>query len=326
MLRCTFEHEGNKMKKVLLATTALAMTAGMAAADVSLSGYAEIGVAGVDGPTNVDDDLQFFHDFDIKFTVAGETDSGLAFGATIDLDEVGDDGPTDPIGAAPVNGDPTEEHSVFISGTFGTITMGDTDGAYDWALSEIAWGTAIADDHTAHAGWNGNSGLDGANDGQIARYDYSFDSFSFAVSGELDDLGINDDIFGLGFKWNGEFGGTNVGVGIGYQDGAVAGVDADIIGFSVSADFNGGFAARVNYSQLDVGGVDVDHIGVGVSYSSGPLLLEANWGEFDPDGGASVDGFGVAANYDLGGGAVAMFGYGNDDDTDRYSLGLGMSF
>lgn len=34
------------MKKVLFATTALVATAGVAAAEVSLSGYAEIGIVG----------------------------------------------------------------------------------------------------------------------------------------------------------------------------------------------------------------------------------------------------------------------------------------
>lgn len=310
------------MKKVLLATTALAMTAGMAAAEVSLSGYAEIGVAAVDDGDGILDDLQFHHDLDVKFTLAGETDGGLAFGATIDLDEV--DGGIDAQANNLTGGN--RSHSVFVSGDFGTITMGDTDGAFDWALSEIAWGTSIADDHTAHAGWNGNSGLDGSNDGQIARYNHTVGSFSFAVSAELDDGGINDDVWGVGFKWSGDLGGTTLGIGVGYQDGAVLGVDADVIGASVSAEFAGGFSARLNYSQADVGGANADHLGIGVAYSSGPLLVEANWGEFDPDGAPSIDGFGAAVNYDLGGGAVAMFGFGTDDVADRYSAGLGLSF
>ena len=58
------------MKKVLLASTALALTAGMAAADVSLSGYAEIGVK------DNGDEVVFHHDFDVKFTLSGETDGG----------------------------------------------------------------------------------------------------------------------------------------------------------------------------------------------------------------------------------------------------------
>ena len=49
------------------------------------------------------------------------------------------------------------EHSVWVNGSFGNITLGDTDGAFDWALSEVGALTAITDDHTSHAGYSGNS-------------------------------------------------------------------------------------------------------------------------------------------------------------------------
>ena len=76
------------MKKVLLATTALTLSAGIAAADghtgVSISGFAELGVR--DDGTN---DVQFHQDIDVFFKMSGETDGGLSFGTAIDIDEVG---------------------------------------------------------------------------------------------------------------------------------------------------------------------------------------------------------------------------------------------
>ncbi len=342
------------MKKVLLATTALAMTAGMAAAEVSLSGYAEIGVK------DNGDEVVFHHDFDVKFTLSGETDGGLAFGATIDLDEVS-------------NGIDAEANpsSVFVSGDFGTITMGDTDGAFDWAMQEVGFGTAIADDHTTHAGFNGNSGLDGGLDGQVARYDYSFGDFAFAVSAEIGDGTSNDEIFGIGLKYSADLGGTELGFGLGYQDGAfsqnfgaittagtvgVAG-EADIIGASLSADLAGGFSVRLNYSQLDAdvtittttgtattsvvtatGTLEWDHYAIGVAYAVDNFIVEANYGQFDAtvanstaSADVDADGFGLAVNYDIGGGAVVMAGYGSGEDfagtdTDIFSIGLGLSF
>ena len=65
------------MKKVLLASTALVASAGIAAADVSLSGSAELGI--------IDDDTatQFHTDIDVTFTMSGETDGGLTFGASV---------------------------------------------------------------------------------------------------------------------------------------------------------------------------------------------------------------------------------------------------
>ena len=371
LIWATFEHEGNEMKKVLLASTALAFSAGMAAAQgVELSGYAEIGIKKVeDGFGN--SETVFHNDIDVKFTLSGETDNGLTFGATIDLDEVtnaGDD-----------NGIPdnANDSSVFVSGNFGTITMGDTDGALDWAMTEVVWGTSLADDHSTHAGWNGNAGLDGSLDGQVARYEYSFGDFAVAISAEVGDKGADinpDENLGIGLKYSGDFGGTEIGLGLGYQSGplgipGVAGGPApgagtefvasgDIIGVSVDAAFAGGFGVRLNYSKVDgsVDGtlntttnvftaaapiaVEWEHMAVGVGYQMDALLIEANYGKYDGTiagvGDFDADGYGVAVNYDLGGGAVAMFGYGKGtpfavvgtavQDVDTWSAGLGLSF
>jgi outer membrane protein OmpU len=340
------------MKKVLLASTALAMTAGMAAAEVTLSGYAEIGVA-----ENANDDMVFHDDLDVKFTLSGETDGGLQFGATIDLDEVGDDAdPTgDGIANTNANGTATEEHSVFVSGDFGTITMGDTDGAFDWAMTEVWWGTTLTDDHTAHIAGDltvgANSGLDGIANGQIARYDYSFGDFAFAASAEIGDGTDGFEAYGLGAKYTLDLGGGSLGFGVGYQEGegaltlgdlddpnnpgntltfGDAGTDADIWGLSLDASF-GVFNARANYAEGDFDGNSYDYWGVGLAYVSGPLLVEANYITADFDAG-DISGIGVGVNYDLGGGAVVMVGYGDSDlgdfgdDFDTWSAGLGLSF
>ena len=210
----TFEHEGNEMKKVLLASTALVMTAGVAAAQgVELSGYAEIGIKGTED--NFGRTATVFHnDFDVKITLSGETDSGLTFGATMDLDELRGDS-IDPDGNL---------SSVFVSGNFGTLTMGDTDGAFDWAMDDIVWGTAIADDHSSHAGWNGNSGLDGSVDGQVARYEYSFGDFAVALSAEIGDstLGSVEENYGIGATYATSLGGADIRLGLGYQDGTLS--------------------------------------------------------------------------------------------------------
>ena len=64
------------MKKLLLATTALTLSAGVAAADpVSLSGDARMGLV-YDG-----DDVKMTSRARVAFTLSGETDGGLAFGA-----------------------------------------------------------------------------------------------------------------------------------------------------------------------------------------------------------------------------------------------------
>lgn len=280
-------------------------------------------------------DTQFHSDLDVRFTLSGESDNGLTFGATIDLDEIGDDAGADGIQANPQNNPAgtVEELAVFISGGFGTVTLGDVDGALAWALAdlEIAAG-AIADDQTTHAGFSEADEFDGLNDGQILRYDYSFGAFGVAASLELDDgasgLAPADDVYGIGLTYDAELGGIALGFGLGYQDGGDA--FGDIVGASVAADFHNGFEAVLNYwdqSAGSLGGTDNDYIGVALGYTIDALSFTVNYGEFD----TGADGFGLAANYDLGGGAVVQFGYGDGtdgagNDSDTFSLGVAMSF
>lgn len=297
------------MKKLLLASTALVGFAGAAAAEVALSGYAEMGIAGGDAI-----ETQFHNDIAITFKLSGETDGGLQFGATVEYDDTN--------GPGAINGAPgMDNESVFISGSFGKVTLGETDGALDWALTEVYMGTSLADDHSTHSGAYWNSGLDGSYDDQVMRYEYSFGDFAAALSAELDDTGVNDAVIGLGFKWGADMGGTQVNLGLGYQtDGTL-----DVIGVSAHAAMANGLDLRLNYVDLDVD----EWMGLGVGYTSGPLLVQANYGEYD----SGADGFGLVVNYDLGGGAVVMAGYGsgngpsgNGAGDDTFSLGLGLSF
>ncbi|MCF6316471.1 MAG: porin [Marinosulfonomonas sp.] len=313
------------MKKILLTTTALVAFAGAASAEVSLSGSAEIGIVGGDGAT-ASGNTQFHNDIDVKFTLSGETDNGLTFGATIDLDEAA-------TGMGAGHGNTFTSSAVFVSGGFGTITMGDTDGALDWAMQETAIGSSLNDDETEHAGFNGNSGHDGLYGGQVMRYNNTFGDFGVALSVQIDDTGTNDDAWGLGAKYNAALGGVDLGLGLGYQTDGLN----DIAGLSVDAKFGNGFRAILNYTDLDgkvVSTLAMDsYVGVGIGYTMDALTVSMNYGEYSGVAAADDrDGYAVVVNYDLGGGAVVKFGYGSDRDRataiseESWSLGLGLSF
>ena len=332
------------MKKILITSTALVVASSAAFADghtgVSLSGYAEIGVSFVeDRDTNAylettgsGDDFLFHSDIDVTFKGKGETDGGIAFGFSFDLDE------------APGGGNFANQGSdgaVFISGNFGTVTLGDTDGAFDKAMQDVAMLTSLADDHSTHAGYSGNGGLDeagklgGYNEGHILRYDYSFGDFSLHGSYELeaedDGAEADDDIYGIGFGYDADLGGTALAIGVGYQSDSETDVAGISLGFGVSA-----LDVVLNYSTIDAAdGNDGEHMAIGLGYTVDALSIHVNYGEFDWDDAADdASGFGVAVNYDLGGGAVVMFGYGSSDfdatsgieDYDQWSFGLGLSF
>ncbi|MBI1494749.1 porin [Halocynthiibacter styelae] len=317
------------MNKILLATTALVATAGVASAEVSLSGWAEMGLVGGDaratdagGSASVfAGETQFHTGVDVRFTLSGETDAGLTFGASIDLDESG-------ATQSGRDGANSTKAAVFISGGFGTVTMGDTDGALDWAMQEVGMGSSIADDHTTHVGYNGNSGQDGTPNGNVLRYDNTFGDFGVALSAQMADTPAEDSTFGLGVKYNVALGGLDLGLGLGYQDN---GTNAHT-GLSVDTTFANGLRAILNYSDLD-GTLAADndsHMAIGLGYTSGALLVHANYGEFETVGGTKTDAYAIAVNYDLGGAAV-QFGYTNDISADAgeqasWSLGLAMSF
>ena len=306
------------MKKILLATSALVGFAGVAAAEVKLSGYAEMGIQG----GNAGYETQFHNDVVINFDFSGATDGGLEFGGRVQLD---DDGSSNPNGAPAF-----DDEAFWVSGSFGKLTLGETDGAFDWALSEIYMGTSIADDHSTHAGAYWFTGLDGSYDNQIVRYEYSFGDFSGAVSAEMDDAGVGDAILGLGVKWAGDMNGTAVNAGFGYQTAN----NVDVWGLSAGATMANGIDVRVGYADFDG---SASWAGLGLGYTTGALLVQANYGSYDTPLG-NVDGFGLVANYDLGGGAVLMAGYGSGDaaswnqagtlagSDSTFSLGIGLSF
>ena len=304
------------MKRVILIITSLVFAGGMAAAEVSVSGFAEMGVKGSKGS-----DATLHKDIDIGFDASGATDTGLSFGLSIDLDN------------APGGSDSYDASgNVHISGAFGTLTLGDTDGAFDKALSEVGSGGAIADDHTAHNGYDGNSGLDGStgNGGNILRYDYSLGAITSSVSGEFAADDSSDSALGVGVAWSGDVGGIGIGVGLGHQTRSSA--DASISGVSVSVDMGNGISFVVNTSGKDADGTRTTHNAVGVAYTVGDLTIGINGGQKKHKGemNRNDSGAGFAAVYSLGSGVDFQVGAGSGKEGDAksssWSAGLAFSF
>lgn len=349
------------MKNILFATTALVASAGFASAEVTVTGFAEMGIIGGEaivendnGTIGFGDDFfeveningQFHTDIDVTFTMSGVADNGLTFGASVDLDEADDS----LFGGSLAFGNTTQGgETIFVSFGAATLTMGDTNGAFDQAMREVNYaGGSINDDeeHIAFGGY-GNNGLDGTYDGQIARFDYAFSGVTASLSAEVDDFGDSDPVWGVGVRYSGSMSGVDLGVGVGYQtvnvDTGGGDFTTSIVGVSVDAGFSNGVTAGFTYTQADFDGTDGSHGAVGLAYEMNALAIGVNYGHYVLDGDETVSGFGLAASYDLGGGLVAQFGYGNstahdvfftnaaqtetDDLTyNTYSLGLAMSF
>ncbi|WP_415183662.1 porin [Phaeovulum sp.] len=329
------------MKKILLTTSALVAFAGAASAEIAISGSAEMGFVG-GGDNNISfaagGETQFHNDITLSIKATGVTDGGLSFGSLFDFSKV----------EGNANGNVSiDNEAAFISGSFGTLTMGEIDGAMDWAITESVGNPgSIGDDETMHAGYMGSFG-DGFYDNQIVRYDYSMGDFGFALSAELDDdVAGRSTNYAAGVTYKTTFGSTALGFGLAYQsfealgylpgnlggDGgygdatgtsaydpvtgwntAGLGLDGniDIVAVSVNADMGNGFVAGLAYSDWSADNADATQTQLSLGYTTGAISVGANYGVYDIDGLGKIKGFGLAAAYDLGGGLSVHAGYGD---------------
>ncbi|MBT8424105.1 MAG: porin [Silicimonas sp.] len=295
-LRRTFYTRGKKtMKKVLLASTALVLSAGVAAADVSVGGDGRMGVISLDGA-----DLGFTSRIRISFSASGETDAGLAFGGSVRVDNYESDQAT--------NG---TEGSVFVEGTFGKISMGDVSGAPEAAVGDLS-GVGL----TGLGDFNELTYLSNSSR-PAARWDYVTGDLGLHVSAD-NPAPAGDQAYGIAVT----YGMGNISFGLGYEDSDTS----DHVVGSVSAGF-GDATLKVAYGSADLAGVDFDQYGASVDYVAGATTLTAFYITKET-GGVDVDSYGVGAAYDLGGGASLKAGIADSDSlTDAsYDFGISMSF
>jgi hypothetical protein len=117
------------MRKLLLGTTALAAAATLTANSVlandnlSVSGAYEWSYNARGSTISALDGTSFGNDSEIKFTFTNKTDSGLTITAVTELEADGD------AGASAATS--TDEHSISISGGFGTFKLGKDDSVGD---------------------------------------------------------------------------------------------------------------------------------------------------------------------------------------------------
>jgi len=322
------------MKKVLLTSTALVAFAGAAAAEVTISGWAEMGVVGGSGVES-----QFWNDVDLDFTATGETDGGLTFGANFDLDSA--NSLSNELGKMP-------DVEIFLSSEFGTITLGDTDGALDWALTDAAsWGDpgTIDDSETAHWGRQ-DTYLDGIYDGQILRYDYTYGDFGFALSIETDDtsetelnnlnIDRNDLAWGVGAKWSPEMGPGTMKLGIGYQQGDQGTVSFGLTDAQVD-QLGSDYRNAITRAALSVSNLGPEQeeafFGFGVAFDNA-FGFTQNTGEADTLNvalGANVRVYGISAGYEMDngisfGGSYSDWEGDNLDSGSHWGIGAGYAW
>ena len=341
------------MKKFLLATTFLAATTGLAAAEISMSGDARMGIVSRYSVDAGENQLGFSSRARLKFTLSGETDGGLSFGATFRADQAA--GSSKGI-----------EGEAYLSGAFGKITMGDNDSAANVVIG-----------HVDGVGYTGNGDFNeiryvGQTDTSVL-YTYVQGATTIAASiGQIDAERDYDDNAAQAYALAASYSFGTYKVMAGYEKGqtvvysfrniddaydpdpentywdrfdvdshVVLGADATFGAISVKA--RAGIGGGLSYGEYPVDGTQY---ALSATYVADALALTAfvagsdlayEWIDGE-DYGFKTLRLGIGATYDLGGGAAVSAGYtrvksglinygGIEDWTDdRFETGVKFSF
>lgn len=330
------------MKKILLATTVLTMSAGFAAADMSVSGNGRMGIVSSDGNSTFSSRVR------LAFKGSGTTDAGLEFGGSARADNASG-------AAAGTSG------SVFISGAFGKISMGDVDSGDNAAVGQLSSvgfagvGSGNSIGYAADGGLLASDSEDLAGtDGAKVLYTYSAGALAVsASSGQLSnsDAGIHQ-AYGLGVSYTA--GAVTLAAGYGSNsievtDGPIEGATGTITDVTAAVTYAMGDTtfkaiyqnklANVTFEDEDVDLGSAVSMGVSVDHEIDAITLTAytistnisdDSGFFD----VSVGRMGVGVSYDLGGGAKLKAGWAQLEALDgettssvsAMDVGLNFSF
>ena len=233
------------MRKILLASTAIASTFAVASAhaEVSISGGATMSYQSVSDDltrTTESDETLGLADNTITVSFSAVTDSGLSLAYSTNMQS-------------------STSQNASISGDFGSIAMsgtahaaesfdvtsptmkgghGDVQGTVKSSLTSGA-GTAVTADVRENEA--DMSHLSGSN---IAYYSPSINGFSFGAS--IGSLDATDDVTSYGAKYSADMGGVSYSIGYASSEGG-ANVSADHMGVSVTAgDITVGIATADN--------------------------------------------------------------------------------
>jgi outer membrane protein OmpU len=301
------------MKSLLASTALLAMSATIAAAEVTLSGDARMGLIRDFGS----DETAFTSRARVKFTLSGESDGGLSFGASFRADNAGD----------AASGEAGE---VFISGAFGKLSMGDVDGAGAAAVGHVdgVGLTGLGDLnevlYIANGGTDFQGGA-GTSDDPSALYEYSAGDFTGYISATNPTGDV--DAYAVGGKY--VTGNYTLSLALERADLDVFDITIDHVVLGATATL-GAATLKVVYGQASIDGLpDMDQLALSIGYTADALTVTAFYKDNEdlnatPLGG--IEAYGLGASYDLGGGASVVGGYVSDETADDDAFDLGLSF
>ena len=296
----------------LLATTALTLSAGVAYAEVSLSGNARMGLQSNDGTTTFEKRMT------VTMSGSAETTSGLTMGATMNIranEGAATDSDGDTTGGAYLSG---ARVSLATSGV--EVAVGNIYGAIDSmpgvygasaGLTGLGWGGVLANTDATSA-WGFDAYSSSGNGAEGVEVIYSGGSVTAHLSYSDTDLGSAADrtaayvSYAMG-DWT---------VAAGMQDSTDA--DEDMTLVTVGGKV-GDFGVGVGYA--DVGGET--KLALNGSATFGAATVSAYVADEES---AAENPMGLGVSYDLGGASVVAGVARTVDATTRADMGIKFSF
>jgi outer membrane protein OmpU len=276
------------MKKILLASTALAFSAGMASAQVTVGGYGYMGVINSGGNTDIR------YGSRLTFTGTVEADHGVTFSMFTRSSQVGGQFAT---GGAPAAHWTQDYTFVRVAGHGLTLTVGNTHGAVrNLARTAAFYGF---NDSGIFAADTGDATLFQTDGAQNAYVSYAFDGLTVGASANL--AGVSQVEIGARYSMSG----FTIG----------AGINATTSAWAINAAYNGGdwtVGAGINSNN---------RVAVIGSYTFNDVTVRA---AIENEGG--LTGYGLDVGYNLGGGATLSATVGQARLTGVTTIGAGVFF
>ena len=262
------------MKKVLLATTALTLSAGFASAEISMSGSAEAGIH-----SNAGADHVTFAGVDIDLAISGASDNGMSFSTSVDMGSGSLLDGFDPLDAQTATiGAPTI--TIGMEGfTIAVGAAGANDNLYD---DDLAGGGISVSGSAGDASFAIVTGLDDA-DALSASLGYSMGALGVSAAmtdvGDVSSITVSYDMGDMGISVTSDDGASSAEIT--YTTGALSTtIEADDdSNWDVSLAYAAG-AASVGFStdESDAWEATVGYdLGGGASFNAGVNEAETSY-------------------------------------------------
>jgi outer membrane protein OmpU len=289
------------MKKVLFATTALVASAGIASADITLTGEGSVALTDSGAAAA---QARLVTDIDFGISASVTSDTGITFGASMDLDSGAADAGT------------FNDPEISMSGEFGTFTFGQVDNA--------AGIVGLADAGIEGIGLDDDlEGIDNVGAADI-HYSNTFGNITLTLSYEMGQTGATAATDG------------DYGIAVALSEG---GFD---IKAAYTSDQDGGandtasaLQLGYTYGAATIGALFADNgtrsgSGFSLSYDMGDgltIIAVANQTDVSTaDATDTDDDTGIGFSYDMGNGVSFAGAIGSVDDNTAMDLGFGFKF